>query len=302
MFAVTLIFGINIPLSKSLLPLWISPEGLTLSRILFGTVVFWLASLFIATEKVPFRDHRFFLVGSLCGVVFNQGLFIIGLNMTSPVDASIIITAGPLFAMIFAALLLKEPISFLKVAGILLGASGAIMLVYTGHHGSNAHDSSLIGNLMVMGSSLIYAFYLVFTKPLTLRYHPITLMKWLFLYASVMVTPFYYHSLLSAHVFQQPDKIALLQMIYTLIFATFLAYLLIPMAQQRIRPTTISMYNNFQPLVASFVAISVGMDHFSLIKMFSAILIFSGVFLVTRSRAKPEKVKGPIDILEEPTP
>lgn len=288
MFAVTLIFGINIPLSKSLLPAWISPEGLTLSRILFGAVSFWSVSLFYPREKVPFREHRFFLVGALCGVVFNQGLFITGLNLTSPIDASIIITSGPLFAMIFAALLLKEPISFLKISGVLVGATGAILLVYNGHHSSTTHTSSLAGNLMVLSSSFIYSFYLVFTKPLTLRYSPITLMKWMFLYASILVTPVYFHKIITAPVYLQPNITVLSQMLYTLVFATFLAYLLIPLAQQRIRPTTISMYNNFQPLIASFVAVAAGMDHFSSIKMLSALLIFSGVYLVTRSKARPE--------------
>jgi drug/metabolite transporter (DMT)-like permease len=295
MFAVTLIFGINIPLSKSLLPVWISPEGLTLSRIVFGAAIFWIASLFIAREKVHLKEHRFFFIGALCGVVFNQGLFIMGLNRTSPIDASIIITSGPLFAMIFAAILLKEPITILKVSGVLLGAIGAILLVYNGHHASSAHASNLVGNLMVFGSAFIYAFYLVFTKPLTLRYSPITLMKWMFLYASILVTPLYYRQLISAPVYNHPETTAVLQMFYTLFFATFLAYLLIPMAQRRIRPTTISMYNNFQPLVASIVAVSVGMDHFDVIKGISAMLIFSGVYLVTRSKARAENEKGVLD-------
>jgi drug/metabolite transporter (DMT)-like permease len=295
MWVVTLIFGINIPLSKSLLPVWISPEGLTLSRILFAATAFWIASLFIPREKVPIKDHRFFLIASLCGVSFNQGLFLLGLNMTSPIDASIIITCGPLFAMIFAAILLKEPITFLKMSGVAVGAIGAILLVYNAHHASTVHSSSLTGNLMVFGSSVIYAFYLVFSKPLTQRYSPVTLMKWMFLYASVMVTPLYFGKVISAPVYLHPEVTPVLQMMYTLFMATFITYLLIPMAQQRIRPTTISMYNNLQPLVASLVAISIGMDHFSIIKLLSAILIFTGVYLVTRSKAKPEGIKGPID-------
>ena len=204
--------------------------------------------------------------------------------------------------MIFAAILLKEPISFLKVSGILVGASGAILLVYSGHHAASAHASNLTGNLMIFGSAMIYAFYLVFTKPLTKRYHPITLMKWMFLYASILVAPFYFRQLLSAPVYNRPDTTAILQMAYTLCFATFLAYLLIPMAQQRIRPTTISIYNNFQPLIATLVAVSVGMDHFTLIKGFSALLIFSGVYLVTRSKARAENVKGPVDEWESGNP
>ncbi len=288
MFAVTLIFGINIPLTKSLLAASFTPEGLTLARILFATVAFWIVSIFIPSEKVPLKEHRLFLLGSFCGVSLNQGLFVIGLSMTSPIDASIIITSGPLFAMIFAAIILKEPISLLKVSGIFVGASGAILLVFTGHHASTAHSSNMIGNLMIFASAMIYAFYLVFTRPLTQRYSPITIMKWMFLYASIFVTPLYFNKLISSQIFTHPSTISVLQMIYTLVLATFIAYLLIPMAQQRIRPTTISMYNNFQPLIAAFVAISVGMDHFSIFKVLSALLIFSGVYLVTRSKAKPE--------------
>jgi len=302
MLAVTLIFGMNIPLSKSLLPVWISPEGLTLSRILFATGAFWIASLFVPREKVPFKDHRFFLIASLCGVSFNQGLFLLGLNMTSPIDASIIITCGPLFAMIFAALLLKEPITVLKISGVLVGATGAILLVYNAHHASAVHSSSLAGNLMVFGSSVIYAFYLVFSKPLTQRHSPVTLMKWMFLYASVMVTPLYLGKVISAPVFHHPEVTPVLQMIYTLFMATFITYLLIPMAQQRIRPTTVSMYNNLQPLVASFVTVAIGMDHFTVIKGISALLIFCGVYLVTRSKAKPEELKGPLEEWEAPEP
>jgi drug/metabolite transporter (DMT)-like permease len=277
------------------LPVWISPEGLTLSRILFAASAFWIASLFIPREKIPFKDHRFFLIASLCGVSFNQGLFLLGLNMTSPIDASIIITCGPLFAMIFAAILLKEPITFLKISGVVVGATGAVLLVFNAHHTSTVHSSSLVGNLMVFGSSIIYAFYLVFSKPLTQRYSPVTLMKWMFLYASVMVTPFFIGKVISAPVFHHPEVTPVLQMMYTLFMATFVTYLLIPMAQQRIRPTTISMYNNLQPLVASLVAISIGMDHFSVIKLISAVLIFTGVYLVTRSKARAENEKGLLD-------
>ncbi len=288
MLAVTLIFGINIPLTKSLLAISFTPEGLTLARILFAAAAFWLVSIFMPSEKVPLKEHRLFLLGSFCGVSLNQGLFVIGLSMTSPIDASIIITSGPLFAMIFAAIILKEPISLLKVSGIFVGASGAILLVFTGHHASTANSGNMLGNLMIFASAMIYAFYLVFTKPLTQRYSPITIMKWMFLYASIFVTPFYFNELISSPIFTQPSTISVLQMMYTLILATFIAYLLIPMAQQRIRPTTISMYNNFQPLIAAFIAISVGMDHFSIFKVLAALLIFIGVYLVTRSRAKPE--------------
>jgi drug/metabolite transporter (DMT)-like permease len=287
MLVVTIIFGLNIPLSKSLLPVTISPEGLTLSRIFFAAVAFWIASLFVKYEHVPLKDHGFLLVGAFCGVMFNQGLFIIGLNQTSPIDASIIITVGPLFAMIFAALILKEPITLMKVGGVLVGGCGAILLVYSGHNNISA-QSSLTGNLMIMTSSMIYAFYLVITKPLTTRYSPITMMKWMFLYGAILLTPLFYHHILESKLIHEPEIKPVLQMIYTLFGATFITYLLLTMAQKRLRPTTISMYNNLQPLIASFAAIVVGMDHFSVVKLLAGMLIFSGVYLVTQSKSKAD--------------
>lgn len=302
MLVVTLIFGLNIPLSKSLLPAAMSPEGLTISRFAFGAVAFWMASIFTKKERVPLKDHLFFLVGACCGVIFNQGLFLVGLSHTSPIDASIIITAGPLFAMIFAALILKEPITLMKAGGVLVGASGAILLVYSGSH-TVATQSSVVGNLMIAGSSMIYAFYLVISRPVVARYSAVTMMKWMFLYASVMVVPFFYPHILEAPVVQTPTLKPVLQMIYTLFGATFVTYLLLAMAQQRIRPTTISMYNNLQPLIASFVAIMVGMDHFSMLKLLAGALIFSGVYLVTQSKSKADienaKVKAAIKLVEK---
>lgn len=286
MLLITLIFGLNIPVLKLLLPNWISPEGLTLARILFGAISFWIASLFVKNEKLLKRDHSWMLLGALCGVVFNQGFFIAGLNNTSPIDASIIITSGPLFAMIFAAIILKEPISILKISGIVVGALGAILLVSSAHHSPHTAQSTLKGNFYILASAMIYAFYLVITKPLTTRYSPITLMKWMFLYGAIMVTPFYLPGLISATVLHHPEPLSFLLLVYTMIAATFFAYLLIPMAQKRLRPTTISMYNNLQPLVATFAAIMVGMDHITIVKVFSALLIFGGVYLVTRSKSR----------------
>ncbi|SHE46263.1 DMT family transporter [Dysgonomonas macrotermitis] len=289
MFTVICFFAINIPISKYLLQSgYISAYGLTLARISFATVAFWIASVFIKKDKIERKDHLILFAGALLGIIFNQGLFIFGLSNTSPVDASIITTSSPLFAMIIAALVLKEPITTQKVSGVLLGGVGAIFLVYTGNHGDITTASSLKGNLSVVGSSLSYATYLVITKPLTSKYSSVTLMKWMFLYSLIMLMPLFYKDLAFAPLFQQSDFVPYILIGYTLLFATFIAYMLIPIAQQRIRATTISMYNNLQPLIASFIAIVLGQDHFSIEKAISAILIFSGVYLVTQSKSRAD--------------
>lgn len=289
MFSVVCFFAINIPISKYLLQSgYISAYGLTMARVLFAAIAFWIVSLFTQKEKVDKKDHLILLGGAFLGIIFNQGLFIFGLSNTSPVDASIITTSSPLFAMIIAALVLKEPITTQKVSGVFLGGLGAIFLVYSSHHGDIVADSSMTGNLAVVGSSLSYATYLVITRPLTSKYSAGTIMKWMFLYAAIALLPFFHQDLTTAPLFQQSDITPYLLIGYTLLFATVIAYMLIPVAQKRIRPTTISMYNNLQPLIASFIAIFLGQDHFSFEKAISAVLILVGVYLVTQSKSRAD--------------
>ena len=161
--AANILFAINMPVSKYLLPEHVQPEALTSMRMSFACVMFWITSLFVPYEKVPLKDLGLLCLCALCGVGLNQGLFIWGLNTTSPVDASIIATAVPIFVMILAALILKEPITRMKTFGVLLGICGAISLILQSTQGSN-QASSLGGNLLITVSGFMYSIYLVVSK------------------------------------------------------------------------------------------------------------------------------------------
>lgn len=288
MVFVILIFGLNIPINKYMFAEGLlSPVAMTALRMSFAAIAFWIVSLFLPKEKVAKKDMLLLLAGGLCGMVFNQGLFAYGLGQTSPVDASIITTSSPLFAMLIAAIVLKEPITWMKAGGVVVGGAGAIFLVYTSHHGE-VQDGNMSGNLAIVGAQFFYAFYLVITRPLSERYSSVTMMKWMFLFASMAALPFFYNEVLIAPLFQQTDATPFLLLAFTLVGATFITYLLIPFAQRRIRPTTISMYNNMQPLIASGVAIYMGMDSFTIEKLIAGIFIFGGVYLVTKSKSKAD--------------
>ena len=253
--AANILFAINMPVSKYLLPEHVQPEALTSMRMSFACVMFWITSLFVPYEKVPLKDLGLLCLCALCGVGLNQGLFIWGLNTTSPVDASIIATAVPIFVMILAALILKEPITRMKTFGVLLGICGAISLILQSTQGSN-QASSLGGNLF---STLI-------TLPFAIE--------------SIWNTPAFHKEVF--------DGQELGAIFFVLFGATFVPYLLIPLALKRIRPTTVSMYNYIQPIVASFIAVCIGQDSFSVTKLVSAALVFSGVYLVTQSKSRAD--------------
>lgn len=288
-FLANVLFAVNMPISKYLLPGHLTPEALTIMRMLFACVMFWITSLFVHKESVPLKDIGLLFVCAFCGIALNQGLFIQGLNVTSPIDASIIATGVPIFVMILAAIILKEPITRQKAFGVFLGIGGAVMLILQSADGGG-RASSLSGNLMIVTSGLSYSVYLVLSKPLTEKYSSVTIMKWMFLFASLMLLPFTYSHIAESPAFQHAgiDLKEISAIAYVLFGATFLPYLLIPMSLKRIRPTTVSMYNYVQPIVASLITVLVGQDSFGPLKLLAAALVFVGVYLVTQSKSRAD--------------
>lgn len=288
-FTANLIFGINYTVSKWILAEHLTPEFHTLLRMVVACILFWGISCFLPKEKLSLKEIAVLFVCSLGGIAGNQALFTQGLSMTSPIDASVITTGTPIIVMLLAAVFLREPITWKKVLGVLLGASGAIWLVLQSAPKSDAVNvSSLVGNLFIFGSSLVYATYFVFSKPLSEKYQAVTMMKWMFLFAVIIVTPLTVPALLRPNgILHAPLTFeAVAAITYVCVGATFLAYLLIPMAVRRIRPTSASMYNYVQPMVACALAILVAQDVFSWSKLLAAVIIFFGVYLVTQSKAR----------------
>jgi drug/metabolite transporter (DMT)-like permease len=283
------LFAVNIPISKYLLPYHVAPEALTIMRITFACVMFWIVSLFIKKEKVPLKDLGLLFLCGMCGIAFNQSLFIIGLSRTSPVDASIIATTGPIFVMLLAALILKEPITRMKTFGVLMGVAGGTSLILSSAQ-AGGQSSSMNGDLLIVSSGFIYSIYVVLSKPLSQRYSPVTIMKWMFLFSAIVLLPFTCTYVLETPFFYQehPDREVLSGLLYVLIGATFIPYLLIPMSLKRIRPTTVSMYNYIQPIVASLIAVMAGQDRFTPGKFLSAAVVFLGVYLVTKSKSRED--------------
>ena len=288
MLFTSLIFGVNIPLSKNLMPDWISPIGLTYSRFAFGAVAFWVISLFFKWEKVTRKDMATLFLGSLLGVGINQASFISGLERTSVTNASIVITVTPILAMIISFFILKEPITLKKAGGVLIGLIGVLTMILTSQLAGHGREASVIGDMLCVLSSLSYAFFLVLSRGISKRYSSVTLMKWMFLFSALMFFPLGSKELFSAKIFQSGSSVAWGSYLYMLIGATMITYLLIPFAQRTIRPTTIGMYNYLQPLVAAFIAIMWGHDTFSWIKPISAVLIFTGVYFVTTSKSRED--------------
>ena len=207
--------------------------------------------------------------------------------MTSPIDASVVTTTVPIITMILAAFVLQEPITGKKVSGIFIGAFGALMLIMNSRGDTTGGGNHFLGDLVCLLGELSFAIYLVVFKKLVSRYSAVTVMKWMFVYASICSVPFCYNDVTRIDYSRfTPETYA--QLAYIVVFATFVAYLLIPIGQQRLRPTVVSMYTYVQPIIASLVAVAVGQDHFGWPKAIAALLVFVGVYVVTSSKSKAQ--------------
>ena len=292
MLGANAMWGLMSPVAKAVMAGGVvTPLVVTDLRVAGAMLLFWTASLFRRPEHVPPADMMKLFGASLLAIVFNQGCFIFGVGMTSPVDASIITTSMPLVAMILAAVILKEPVTGRKVLGIAAGASGALLLILGSNSGAGAvrevGDRYIWGDLLVLLAQCSYALYIVLFKNFVGRYSPVTIMKWMFTYSFLCLLPFSYDDLIATQ-WRALDWGASLSLVYIVVGSTFLSYILVIVGQKRLRPTVAGMYNYVQPLVASIVAVCWGMDSFNLTKILSVALIFGGVYLVTSSRSRAD--------------
>lgn len=293
MLGANCMWGLMSPISKFVMMAGVvSPLVVTDMRITGAMILFWVASFFQKPEHVGHKDLARLFGAALLGIVLNQGCFIFGVSLSSPGDASIITTSMPLWAMLLAAFILKEPITGKKVLGIAAGACGALMLIMgSGSHVKNmasaGGDYAIWGDLLVLSAQFCYALYIVVYKDFVNKYSLITIMKWMFTYAFICVIPFSAGDLMQT-VWSHLSWTEIMGLTYIVVCATFLSYMFIVVGQKILRSTVAGMYNYVQPLVACIVAVIWGMDTFNWIKAVAIVLIFSGVYLVTASRSRQE--------------
>ncbi len=289
MMGANIAWGLMAPISKSIMMFGaIGYLSLVSFRLAGAAIAFWIASLFVKREKVPPHDLFLMFVASLFAIVFNQAIFITGVSMTSPINASIVTTFLPIITMIMAAFYLKEPITLKKFLGIIVGGAGAALIIVSSTQqdvAQSAANKNLMGILLVFLAQASYATYFVFFKNFVEKYSPITLMKWMFFFASITYLPFGQSEFLHLDYSAIPFSVYK-DIIFVVLGSTFFTYLMVPIGQKNLRPTVASMYNNVQPIVATIAAAIMGIDAFGLLKGIAIMLVFMGVFIVTRSQAK----------------
>src|SRR5690606_24306560 len=168
---------------------YIKPFGFIFIRVLGAAILFWILSFFTPKQRIEPKDFIILFFASVFGIALNMLTFFKGLELTTPIHASVIMTVVPIVVLVLSAIYLKEKVSGLKIIGILLGFSGAIVLSVYGKS-TQPTDHILLGNLLIFVNAVSYSVYLIIIKKLTNKYHPFTFIRWLFLFGSILVLPF----------------------------------------------------------------------------------------------------------------
>ena len=289
LLVVGVFYALNYIVAKGIMPEYIGPSGFILYRVLGATVLFWIVHRFISNEKIDRKDYPRFIQCALFGVAMNQLLFFNGLNLTTPLNASVIMTTNPILVLLASAVILKERITRLKIAGVSLGLTGALSLillpVLLGYEDVEWRSGDPFGDGMILINAISYGIYLVSVKPLMAKYEAMTVIKWVFTFGLVIVFPFGYGQALEVDWKEMPADI-LMGVLYVVVCVTFLVYFLNVYAMKSVSPSVVSVYIYLQPVFTGALSLSLGLEKLHWIKVMAAVLIFTGVYLVSVRKSK----------------
>jgi drug/metabolite transporter (DMT)-like permease len=285
---VSLIYGVTFTIAKDVMPQFIQPFGFILMRVGGSVLLFWMVWLMLilqnpkAKEKIDNADFPRIILAAFFGVALNMLTFFKGLSYTSPISAAVIMVTTPMIVLLLSSIIMKEKMQKQKVFGIILGLFGTAFLILYGKSVNNASNASL-GNLLVFINAVSYGFYLIIVKKLMNKYNAFTFVKWIYLFGFLMVLPFGFNE------FQAINWTIISDLIYwkisfVIVFSTFLTYLLNLLSMRELKPTTVAVFIYLQPVFATIFAIGLGKDNLNYVKIIAAILIFIGVYLVTKKK------------------
>lgn len=280
---VSIIYGVTFTIAKDVMPKYVDPFGFILMRVGGSMLLFWLITPFFSTEKIEKQDFPRIIAAAFFGVALNMLTFFKGLSYTSPIMGAVLMVTTPMIVLVLSAILMKERMQNRKIFGLILGLIGTVFLILYGKSVINASNATL-GNILVFINAVSYGFYLIIVKKLMDKYNAFAFVKWIYTFGFLMVLPFGW-SEFQAVVFTNIPIDIFWKIGFVVVFSTFLTYLLNLVSMRELKPTTVAVFIYLQPLFATIFAVSLGKDDVTWVKIISAVLIFTGVYLVTQKKS-----------------
>ncbi|MCE2786461.1 MAG: DMT family transporter [Bacteroidota bacterium] len=284
LFIVSLIYAGTFTIAKEVMPAHVKPSAFILLRVSVAALcIFIFHSVTIKERISEWTDIKKLFISAMFGVAFNMLLFFKGLSITTPINGAVLMMNTPIFVVVFAAFLLKEKLSIIKISGILIAAAGAIMLM--GGSKFNFSTETVLGDILVSLNAIIYAFYLVYAKSLMKKYHPLTVTLWSFFFGLFLVMPFGASDFMNIQWATFTPSIWA-AIAFVTVGSTFITYVLNAYALRHASSSLVGSYIYLQPVLAVFIALISGKDALTWVKALDILIIFVGVLLVNQRQDK----------------
>lgn len=278
----TTIYGINHTVAKGVMPDYVGAFGFIFLRTGGAALLFWISSIFVKSEKIAKQDWKPLITAAILGASINMLSFFKGLELSTPINSSILVTITPIIVVIFSSILLKEKIYFTKVLGIAMGLVGAIGLVIYGKEVRIDAPNIPLGNTLFIVNATAYGLYLIVIKKVMEKYQPITVLKWVFTIAFIVNLPITYSSFSQINWEMPPSIIA--SVVFVILGTTYMTYLFNGFALTKLKASTVSSFVYVQPLIGIIVAILSGQDQLNFTKVAAGILVLSGVYFASKKQ------------------
>ena len=273
----TIFWGVNVSFTKALIPQWMTSESISAVRLVGGCLLFWLASLFVRNARIDRADWKLILLGGVIGLFGFIYLFVMSLRYGNPIDISIIMTLPPMFVLLMGVLFRHARPSWIELAGVAVSFVGAVIVILDGNSGKAGSDN-LLGEVLAVASCICYAFYLVILEQPTRKYPPVTLLRWVFLFAAIpgafLSIGFDKLPILHASV-----AAPWLEIGFILLCPTFIAYFLVQPAIRSIGSELVSLYQYLLPVFATVSAVLMGLDTLRWAQVAAMAVIIAGMVL-----------------------
>jgi len=255
--------------------------GLNVVRIGFSVILFWILFLLKPVNiKIEKPDRMRLFLCALFGIAINQLMFIKGLSLTYSIHAALLLLITPILIVIIAAWILKERLGLLKIAGLALGISGAMVLILAKDNAGNGANV-LLGDLFIIINAVSYTIYFIIVKPLMLKYNAVVVLRWIFTIGLLLALPFGWTEFTEIP-WQQYNAVDFTSMGLIVITGTFLAYLFNLYGIKTLGASVAGFYIYTQPVFAALIAMFFLHEQLALYKIVAAALIFSGVYLANK--------------------
>jgi drug/metabolite transporter (DMT)-like permease len=294
LLGVQMMFGAGPVVGKVVLQTFPS-IGVVAFRVGGAAIAFIILQLILGEVWLERRgDYLRLALYSLLGVILNQLLFIGGLSLTTATNTSLLAVTIPVFAALISTIFGFDRLNLRKIIGITLAACGVISLIDPTR--ASFSSATTRGDLMIIFNSLAYASYIAISKDTIARNGALRSLAWLFLFGSLICVPlgaFTMSNLDFATVSAQTWAL----LAFMVLVPTIGAYYLNAWALARVAPSVVAVYIYLQPLIGFTLAVLFLGEHFTRQSGLAGLLIFLGVFLVT----KPKMTKQEADMLEHQT-